>query len=266
MRDPWTTLRAVYLPNDLKTAPDAHVAADRFFPLLRAALGEFGLGTRDDRQSLLPDLPGDSTDQGDHFGDPQSGVDAPSPPPVEFTGPYYLNTLPHLTIRIPQLEADGSLAGTFLGIDVAVSSLQHPGGVAGLIVGLTGALAWTETIGPWAVSLVTTGDVPAFAIGPQGMTLAPGVAALAGATGQLTIARVPDGGPAFVFGSTTGTRLELGKVQFGAGFSLATAHVSANLGLAVSQAVLVIGGGDSDGFSTGNSCPPTACARSSTSA
>lgn len=247
LRDPFTLLRATFLPNDLRAAADAHAAADVFFPLLRAALGEFGIGTRDDRVSLLPDDPAAASGDGGHFDDPQPDPDAPAPPPVDIT-PYFRNTLPRLTIRIPQLQADGSLAGTFLGIDVAVSSLEHPGAFAGLIVGLTGALNWTQTQGAWTVALQTSGDVPAFGIGPQGMALAPGAAALAGATGKFSVARVADAAPAFVFGSPTGTRLELGKVQFGIGFAVAPSHVSGNLGVSVDKAALVIGGGDGDGF------------------
>ena len=59
LRDPWTVLHAAYLPNDLRTAADAHAAADRMFPLLRAALDEMGLASSDERRSLVPDEPGD---------------------------------------------------------------------------------------------------------------------------------------------------------------------------------------------------------------
>ncbi len=247
LRDPFTALRAAYLPNDLKTGADAHLAAARLFPLLRAALGEFGLGGSDDRLLLLPPDPAAPVGDGDHFDPPPIPVDAPDPPSLD-PAPYFRATLPQLTIQIPQLQADGGFTGTFLGITVAVSSLEHPSGVAGLIVGLAGALNWTQTVGPWAVAFATDGAVPAFAIGPQGMTLAPGADALAGAAGKLTVSRMADGAPAFVFGSPTGTRLELGKVQFGVGFTAKPAHVSGNLGIAVDKAVLVIGGGDGDGF------------------
>ena len=56
---------------------------------------------------------------------------------------------------------------------------------------------------------------------PQGMKLAPLGSALTGATGRLSVARVADGTPAFSVGDPKGTRLELGKVQFGADFSAA---------------------------------------------
>ena len=136
------------------------------------------------------------------------------------------------------------MAGTFLGIDVIASSLEHPGAVAGLIVELTGALNWTQTRGSWVIQFETDGQVPAFSIGPQGMKLAPLSSALTGATGRLSISRVADGAPAFSIGDPKGTRLELGKVQFGADFSATPSHVAAGLTMAVDKAVLALAGGD----------------------
>jgi hypothetical protein len=249
LRDPWTALRAVYLPNDLRTAADAHAAADRVFPLLRAALDELGLGSSDERRSLVPDAPGDAGGEGDHFGSPEPAPeDEPPIAPIGDLGPYYRTTQPRLALRIPQLQADGSLSGTFLGIDVVASSLEHPGGIAGLIVELTGALNWTQTNGPWAIQFETDGQVPAFSIGPTGMTLAPVSSASLGATGRLSVARVPDGTPAFAVGDPKGTRLELGNVQFGADFSATPSHVAAGLTMAVDKAVVALAAGDGDGF------------------
>jgi hypothetical protein len=249
LRDPWTVLHAAYLPNDLRTAADAHAAANRMFPLLRAALDELGLASSIERRSLVPDEPGDPAGDGDHFGNPEPDPEdaPPAPPPADLV-PYYRTTQPRLTIRIPQFQADGSLAGTFLGIDVAASSLEHPGAIAGLIVELTGALNWTQTRGPWAIQFETDGQVPAFSIGPQGMKLAPLSSALTGATGRLSVARVADGAPAFSVGDPKGTRLDLGKVRFGADFSATPSRVAAGLTMAVDKAVLALAAGDGDGF------------------
>jgi hypothetical protein len=249
LRDPWTALRAAYLPNDLRTAADAHAAADRLFPLLRAAFDELGLASSVERRSLTPDEPGDPQGDGGHFNSPEpSPEDAPPSPPAPDLGPYYRTTQPRLTIRIPQLQPDGSLAGTFLGIDVVASSLEHPGAVAGLILALTGALNWTETRGPLTIKFETDGQVPALSIGPQGMKLAPASAALTGATGRLSVTLAADGAPAFSLGDPKGTRLELGKAQLGADFSATPTRVAAGLTVAVDKAVLALEPGDGDGF------------------
>jgi len=52
LRDPWTALRAAYLPNNLATAADAHAAADRLFPHLRAVVSELGLASAVEQRSL----------------------------------------------------------------------------------------------------------------------------------------------------------------------------------------------------------------------
>jgi hypothetical protein len=249
LRDPWAVLHAAYLPNDLKTAPDAHAAAARFFPLLRAALGELGLASAVEKRSLLPEEPNVPSGNGDHFGNPEPDPDAtpPIPSPADL-GPYYRSTQPRLTIRIPQLQADGTLAGTFLGIDVVASSLEHPGAIAGLIVELTGALNWIQTQGSWTIQFKTEGEVPAFSIGPQGLKFAPLAAGQTGATGSLSIAPVADGAPAFNLGDPKGTRLELGKVQFGADFSVTTSRQSAGVSILVDHALLALAAGDGDSF------------------
>ena len=187
LRDPWAVLRAVYLPNNLATAADAHAAADRLFPLLRACISELGLASAVEQRALAPAVLDDPNGEGDHFGNPEPPLEEvlPAPPPGDL-GPYYRTTQPRLNIRVPQFQSDGTLAGTFLGISVAASSPEHPGSVAGLIVELNGALNWTQTRGPWTLIASSQGAVPAFVVGPDGLKLASNGPA---ASAKLVVAR-----------------------------------------------------------------------------
>jgi hypothetical protein len=249
LRDPGAALRAAYLPNDLRTAADAHAAADRLFPLLRAALDELGLASSLERRSLTPDEPGDASGDGDHFNSPEPNPDDATPaPPVPDLAPYYRSTQPRLAIRFPQLQADGVLAGTFLGIDVAASSLEHPGAVAGLIVELTGALNWTQTRGPWTITLETDGQVPAFSIGPQGMELAPLSSALTAAKGRLSATRGAGGTPSFSVGDPSGTRLELGAPAFSARLDLGPDGNDVGFSAGTGASAFILNADNADGF------------------
>ena len=212
-----------------------------------------------DRRELNPPPPDDTTstdpsaDDGDADtgGSPDQG-DLPDPPPdpdpVDLT-PFYLGFVPRLTVRIPPLQADGSLAGTFLGVAVESWSAAHPGNTPGLVVELTGALDWTATSGDWAVAVASKGDLPAFVIGPKGLSLGQGVSG-ADASVTVTAARQPPsaGGAAFVLGSPDGSRLELGSVKAGLDLTLAASGLDLAIAVAASSGKLVIAPGDGDGF------------------
>ncbi|MFN8205519.1 MAG: DUF6603 domain-containing protein [Solirubrobacteraceae bacterium] len=251
---PWTTLSAAYFPNDLATAADAHAAAGLLFPLIGDALNELRLPWSLEQRSLappVPDPPAGTGDDGDHFGTPEP-ADPPDPPPPADPGDrpaFWRTNVPRLEVRIPQLQADGALAGTFLGIAVEAQSLEHPDGVAGLVVALTGALDWTQTREGWTLTAASQGDVPAFVVGPHGMALAP-AATGADAHVSLTAVRPPPsgGGPAFVFGPTDGTRVELGAVRAAVDLALSASAIDAALTVAASSGKLVIARGDADGF------------------
>jgi hypothetical protein len=259
LNQPWPTLRDAYAPNDLASAADAHVAAALLFPMIGALLDAIHLPWSIDRRELSPPPPdaATSTDPSADDGDADTGGfpdpgDLPDPPPdpdpVDLT-PFYLGFVPRLTIRIPQLQADGSLSGTFLGVAVEAWSAAHPGNTPGLVVALTGALDWTATSGDWAVSVASRGEVPAFVIGPNGMSLGPGISG-ADASVSVTAARQPPagGGAAFVLGSPAGSRLELGSLKAGLDLTLATSGLDLAIALAASSGKLVIKPGDADGF------------------
>src|SRR4051812_15341297 len=99
--DPWGTLKAAYLPNNLATAADAHAAADRLFPLLMAALNELGLPVRDERTPLqLPATAAPDLNGGNHFGDPEPAPESIVPTPPGDLSPYYRTTQPTLSVRV----------------------------------------------------------------------------------------------------------------------------------------------------------------------
>jgi hypothetical protein len=256
---PWATLAEVYFPNALAGASDAHLAAQRLFPLLGALAGVLGTSWSVDQMPVVPaPPPAPPPDEEAQLGDHLSG--GPKPPPEEWSAARPLTpaerealdreTYPRLRITVPQLDEAGAVAGARLGIAVLASSAQHPGGVAGLMVGLGGTLDWTETRGSWRLAAASEGQVPAFVIGPDGLEPAPLDTAALGGAARLTIDRLaesPDG-PAFVFGSETGTRLELGALRAEALLAMSPTARSAALTVAASKGVLVIAAGDGDGF------------------
>src|SRR5262249_47388998 len=147
-------------------------------------------------------------------------------------------------VRIPQLQADGSLAGTFLGVAVESWSAAHPGNTPGLVVELTGALDWTATSGGWAVGVAGKGDGPAFVVGRNGLLLGGGISG-ADASVTVTAARQPPPGgvAAFVLGAPDGSRLELGSAKAGLDLALAASGVDLAIALAASSGKLVIAPG-----------------------
>src|SRR3954454_18418205 len=87
-RDPWGTLRAAYLPNDLKTAADAHAAAERLFPLLADLLAKLGLPGTNDILDLTPAVTNDPENSGNHFNAPEPEAPADDTSPVVDLAPY----------------------------------------------------------------------------------------------------------------------------------------------------------------------------------
>jgi hypothetical protein len=250
LQDPWTTLGAEYFPHGLAAAADAHACAARLFPLLGAALGAAGLSWLTDVRSLVPDpprQPPSDADLGDHLSQPP-------PPPEDWPPPdltaYYVSTQPRLVVIVPQASTETSAGAARLALEVLASSTQHPGAVAGLIVGLLGSLKWTEQRGSWRITVTSEGEVPAFVVGPSGFALAPTTSPVLGASAQLEVERIAAtaGGPAFVFGSDTGTRVEARSLKLNGSLELAPAEQSLALTVAASSAKLVIAPGDGDGF------------------
>src|SRR5262249_31480339 len=108
LNQPWPTLRAVYFPNDLASAADAHEAAALLFPMIGALLDAVHLPWPPDRRELTPPPPG-TTSTGTPAEDGQADTGGlsdqggppdppPDPGPVDLT-PFYLAFVPRLTVR-----------------------------------------------------------------------------------------------------------------------------------------------------------------------
>jgi hypothetical protein len=244
INNPWPTLRNVYFPNNLAQTIDAYNAANQLLPLLRLLTGALGLPSASD---LFPLTPTPDADDSPSYGDDSSGSPTEdNPPVVDDLEAIRLQSMPRLVARLPGLDGSVQFA-----IAMTISSKAHPDGVAGLIFSLESGTSWSETLGNWKLDFAADGQVPAFVIGPNGVSLAPIAGPLTGATGSFTITRLSSdtsGGAAFLFGSATGTRIELGSVQAGITFALSPTAQTIGLSAGVQKAALVIAAGDGDGF------------------
>ena len=256
VNDPFGTLKAVYFPNNLAAAADAHESAARLFPLLHALARILGLSSSDGPFNPVapapPDSPAsdaDSIDDPDPATLPPPADDLPDPDPVDLTA-FQLAYFPRFVLALPALPASGGTASPVqLSLAVLLSSAAHAGGVRGLLLTPEGDLSWTQTRGSWQLSMTADAQVPAFVIGPGGLAVAPADGPVTGATAALTIGLVPAAGaPAFRLGSATGTRLELGTVAIGVGADIGTSQQSVEVSAATTKATLVLTAGDGDGF------------------
>ena len=242
LQEPFATLRDAYFPNALAQVDDAYAAADLLLPLIGLAASALGLRWYRDLRSLDP--PGPSNDDpsfGDHFSDAPADDGEPGQGDPQTIR---LRRLPRLVALLP--GADGTQR---LGVEATVSSAEHESGVAGVIFSLDSALSWSEAFGSWKLDFSSDGQVPAFVIGPHGLSLAPLGSALTAATGRLSAAfAAAPGQPAWRLGSDTGTRLEFGSAQVTLDFTLSPPHSAIAIAAGVDKAALVLTAGDGDGF------------------
>ena len=135
---------------------------------------------------------------------------------------------------------------TETGVVLALSPASQ--GDLGLVVTPFGALSFKKQFERWAFESTLAGQVDVLAWGRQGLTLlaqAPDVQVAADLVVRTVLNGAP--GPAYVFGSRDGTRIELGSVQLTAGLKASTARQSLTLSADVQGAALVITPGDGDG-------------------
>jgi hypothetical protein len=242
-----------YLPNQVDTAADAHESARRLFPLLQLLAHTLGLRTRKDRfevgPQVSPEPPLEVNDEHHHLDDDAVEEDVPQTPlPVNIT-PYLESGQPRLFVVLPGQAHDGVATPTRFALAMRLSSARHPGAARGLLVELLGQLAFTETRGGWSIALESEGRLPALVIGPDGVALTPGAPGGTAARAHLSVEREAQAGPsAFVLGASTGTRLEIGAVQFGADLRATGTDCVAALNLDARSGTLVIAPADADGF------------------
>jgi hypothetical protein len=134
------------------------------------------------------------------------------------------------------------------GAELLVSSGQHAGGPTGILVSPRGELNLSQTRGPCQVTLKSEAQVPTFVAGPDGLSLAPGFAGAPGAA-TLLLERIRQGtGPAFMFGSANGTRLELGTLAIGIDLAWSGPKSAFALTFSSASSALVVVPDDGDGF------------------
>lgn len=212
--DPDGTLRAAYLPNGLVTQSDANAAADKLFPVLGAILTKLGLtwsyGLLDQDRAAL----GDAAALVDHA----------------------------LQVRLPTaLIGDDVDAGLVFTLSSAAQ------GDLGLVLWPFAGLDVSEQVGDWKIEASLTVGVQALAIGRHGPTVlvGPGTVDIEGKV-SATLVPPAGGGPGYVFGSPTGTRVEFGQVALAVSLGISGGQATFTLDAAATQSALVVAAGDGD--------------------
>jgi hypothetical protein len=144
--------------------------------------------------------------------------------------------------------ADDKLAGAPAesGIMVTISAADR--GDLGFVFTPFGAFTSIRQAGNWSIELVLTGQVDVVAYGRHGVTL------LADEQNAKVFGSVtatlpqPGNGPAFMLGSSTGSRLEIGGAQVKMETSLSDAEQTLGISSSVSSSAIVIAPGDGDSF------------------
>ena len=88
--------------------------------------------------------------EGDHGHAPP--IDEPPPAPGDLAQ-YFKATQSRMELRLFDAAT----------VSIAASSPEHPGGLIGLVIELTGALNQTKTSGPWTLALTSQGTLPKLA-------------------------------------------------------------------------------------------------------
>jgi hypothetical protein len=255
LKQPLQTLAEKYFPNELTAAQNAHEAESMLFPILALLAQTLGLSSFNDRIRAIqePDPAPPEDNNSDHFSGDEPGEEADpqilEPGPVDLTS-YYETFLPRFVFAIPgSQDSDGALTPARFAVSTLISSAAHPGGARGLVITPLGQLDWSEERGGWRFSLESSGQVPAFVLGPGGVSQAPSGSPLTNATARLSIERVgnPEA-PAFIVGAANGTRLEIGALRFATDVRVAPSQSEVTLAAKAQSGALVLAPGDGDGF------------------
>jgi hypothetical protein len=214
LNDPAATLRAKYL-NALATVDDANAMADVLFPRIANILNDLS----------VPNVYGITERDRAQLGDAAALVD-------------------HAMLIYMQALSSG--AAIDAGVSLSLSSADR--GDLGLVVSPFGGVTYTTQSGDWTIAAALTAAIAAFAYGKNGVTIIADVEALQVEASLAATLASPDSGPAFVFGSTDGSRVEIGGAKVSLDTTLSEAAQSLALGALVSKSAIVIAGGDGDGF------------------
>lgn len=215
LRDPVAVLKAEYV-NALATDADAEAMAERLFPRLGTLLLRLGVSCR------YGFKPGDEALLGD-------------------AAPLMRHALIVYAID-PLLNAETE-AGVVLTLSPASS------GDLGLVVSPFGALNFAKRFDRWRFESGLTAEVDVVAWGHHGLTLLAAAQDVdLGANLVATTVPQEQPGPAYVFGASDGTRIEIGSMRLAAETALSLARQTLSCAVDMPGCALVIAPGDSDGF------------------
>jgi hypothetical protein len=214
VQDPVAALKAEYL-TPLATVADANTMADKLFPRVVTVLRGIGITCRFGFDPADAALLGDSAQLVDRA----------------------------LIVYVSDLLNDAAVEA---GVIFTLSSADR--GDLGLVVSPFGSLTKTWQARSWNLEIDLGAEVQGFAVGHQGFTLL----ASAG-TSEIDAkftATLPNTtvGPAYVIGTPSGTRVEIGGADLGLQTTLAEVHQSLTLSADVSKSAIVVASGDGDGF------------------
>lgn len=219
LKDPIAVLKAEYFGSTgLATSADAQKAADKLFPRLGALL--INLGARA-MYGVKPQYGIDFGEAGNEIG---SGM---------------------LTTWV-NLGQGGDFEGSLVGMTLSLSSADQ--GDLGLVVAPFGSLTFTQSLGGWQLTLELTAGIEGFAVGPQGLVLPEGFENIS-VNGRISAVKLPQIEEiAYLLGSVTGTRLEIGELALSGEVSLEPGQQDFGILMEIGKAALVISPGDGDGF------------------
>ncbi|HET9444075.1 MAG TPA: DUF6603 domain-containing protein, partial [Acidimicrobiales bacterium] len=214
LTDPVGLLEELYFPLGWSTAAEVDLAARLLFTRLAGLLETTGIrATYGLKPSLGPDL-----------------------------GPYGLALAGHMLNLSARVPIGPALAT--LGASIGLSSPDRGG--LGLVVVPRGRLQFGTVAGGWGLRFALEGSGAAFSFGRDGLVVQGGGENLGL---EVEAVKVPDAaGFAFLVGSTTGTRLQVGNLVLGAFGRLGAGRDDFGLSAAAESAALVVAGGDGDGF------------------
>lgn len=214
IRDPVGTLKARYW-NTMQTPEDARQVGQKLFPLLIKILRTLNVPCTfsyrpEDKESL---------------GDTAVLLD---------------------NILVIYSEDPLVTGGSGSGMALNLSSVET--GDLGLIISPFGSLSFRREVGNWIIEMALSAGIDLFAYGRHGLTLLAGTDTTEVKGSFSAKLDAPTDEPAYIIGSPTSTRLEVGGAQFKIETTLSETSQSLEVSADVLSSALIIPSGEGDGF------------------
>lgn len=214
VHDPASTMRSEY-GNSLATVEDASAIAQKLFPRLLRLFRCLGISCRygfdPDDDSILGDA-----------------------------APLIKNAL--------IIYADDLLAGAPSEAGFVLNLSSADSGDLGLVISPFGSLTFTRELGDWIIELAITAGIDVVAYGRHGLTLLAGTDTTEVKGSFSAKLDAPTDEPAYIIGSPTSTRLEVGGAQFKIETTLSETSQSLEVSADILSSALIIPSGEGDGF------------------